>query len=261
MKKTLLVLAVIMLVASASFADVSFMVAPGVGQGKWAAMGMYATNHQGATANIQTADPQRFDATSLGIKGTYGLTDSWDLMGAYSMDTLASLKDLDDVIPGIKQTSGSTIGLGAKYSIAKASEMFPVDSAVMVGYQQSTVGIKSDVAKEVGVTQTTMAIAGIFSKSMGMCTPYGGVAYKILSKNSGKAFGQGTLDSQGGTGLMWNLGVWIGIAKDQAVAIEYNTENQKWDSLSKKGKAIDPTDKDGYGISVSGISLGYVYMF
>jgi len=50
MKKTILALAIIMVFAASSFASVSFMTAPGLGQGKWDLMGAFATDHMGAIA-------------------------------------------------------------------------------------------------------------------------------------------------------------------------------------------------------------------
>lgn len=262
MKKTLLVMVAVILLASVSFADVSFMTAPGIGQGKWALLGVYATNHIGAIANEPALSANDFDSTSVGLKATYGVMENMDLMVAYSADTLVNMAGLGNEaglgLTSARQTSGSTTGLGLKYTVAKASAMFPVDSAVMIGYQSSALGLSTNLGKT-SMGQTEMAIAGIFSRMIGICVPYGGIALKSLSKDLGKVVGGTKVDADSGTGLMFNLGVYIGIAQNQAVAIEYNTETDVWAAVTKSGHAI--ADKDNYALSVSGISLGYVYMF
>ncbi len=253
MKKTLIAIVAVMLLASSSFAGVSYLVAPGVGEGKWAVLGMYATNHQGGIANA--GEPQWFDATSLGVRGSYGLMDGLDLLAAYSMDTLVNFKDFANPAEiDAKQESGSTIGLGVKYTVTKYLDMLPVDSAVAVGYEQSSAGVKSDLAKAT-MTTTSYNIAAIFSKKIDMFVPYGAIALKSLSRDVGKVNGARS-DAAGGTSLGFNLGCMIGIAADQAVAIEYNTENQAYTDYKVGGVKMGES-----AVNVSGISLGYIYMF
>lgn len=250
MKKILVTLVAVLLVASASFADVNFMTANSVGQGKWAVLGMYATNHQGDAINLSDASPQDFDSNSIGVRGEYGVMKDLDLLAAYSMDTLPNIKNVD-----AKQQSGSTMGLGVKYTLSMLS--LPVDVAVAGGYQTSSVGVKLDAGGTASVTMTTLALGCIVSKQMGMFMPYGGVAVKSLSQNLGKKLTFGAdLGSIGGTGLMFNLGVAIGIAENQAILVEYNTENQAFVE-AKKGVV----KQEANTVNVSGISLGYAYMF
>ena len=255
MKKVLIATLALLLIASSSFAGVNFLVAPGVGEGKYAVLGMYATNHQGNLAN-SPMDPQVFDANSLGVRGCYGVMKDVDLLAAYSMDTLPNVKDYD-----MKQEAGSTMGLGVKYTMPKSVLDLPVDIAGLFGYEMSSFTVKPDetaipTAKSV-TNLTTLGLGCIVSKDMGTYVPYGAIGYKMLTKTMDKKFFGYTIDDIGGSGLAWNIGVMIGIAQDQAVAIEYNTENISWQSTSTKGKKLD----DASAVSVSGISLGYVYVF
>jgi hypothetical protein len=130
-----------------------------------------------------------------------------------------------------------------------------MDTAVAGGYEQANVGIKCDTGT-FGTTDTTMSIGYIVSKQMDNLMPYGAVAYKMLTKD----FGKSSIDSLSGTALAFNIGCMIGIAKDQAIAVEYNTEN---DSFAGVSKAFAPNGgkDDASCVNVSGISLGYVYMF
>jgi hypothetical protein len=253
MKKTLLAMLVILTFATSAFAGVSYLVAPSVGEGNWAVLGMYATNHNGAIANRD--DPQTMDSNSLGARGEYGMMKDLDLLVAYSFDTLVNIKDIDD---GGKQTSGSTMGLGAKYTLGNQSLPLigKVDTAVAIGYETSSVGIKSDNISSIGITTTAMSIGYIVSMQMDNLMPYGAVAYKMLTES----FSKSGIDSLSGTGLAFNIGCMIGIAKDQAIAVEYNTENQSYGAVAKSFGPI-PAKDDAAGINVSGISLGYVYMF
>ncbi len=200
------------------------------------------------------------DATGLGVKGTYGIMDGLDVVGGYAVTTLVNIPALDDILPGVKQTSGSILDLGVKYTLPKSVNMLPCDAAVLVGYEQSTVGLKADNLSNTSVVVTTYALAAIFSKQIGICVPYGGVALKSLSQDLGKTIGGSKVDAVPGTGLMFNLGVYVGIADNQAVAIEYDTENDSWGEVTAHGHSATG-DKDGSASSVSGLSVGYVYMF
>jgi predicted porin len=250
MKKILGTVVALLLIATATFADVSFQTANSVGLGKWAVLGMYATNHQGNAANLGDGDPAANDATSLGVRGEYGIMKDLDVVAAYSMDTLVNVSHLN-----AKQQSGSTMALGVKYSLSMLS--MPVDSAVVVGYETSGVGLKLDAGGTGSATTTTMALGYVVSKQMGMCVPYGGVFVKSLSQTMSKKL-TGGLDfgSIGGTGLAFNLGCAIGIAANQAILVEWNSENQAWAEAKKGAFKIEENT-----VNVSGISLGYVYMF
>jgi long-subunit fatty acid transport protein len=253
MKKALIALIVVLAFATSSFAGVSFLTAPSVGIGNWAVLGMYTTDHQGSIANNE--EPQIFDANSLGVRGEYGVMKDVDLLVSYSMDTLPNLKDID-----CKQTSANTLGLGAKYSFGK--QTIPligtvVDMAVAGGYQSSNVGIKADAGGSTSVAVTKMGGSVILSKKMDNIMPYGSVSLNLLTEDAGKVNGGVTVDTLSGMGLGFNIGCAIGIAKDQAVLVEYNSENQAWSELSKSGHKLD----DASAVSVSGISLGYAYMF
>jgi hypothetical protein len=252
MKKTILALAIIMVFAASSFASVSFLTAPGLGAGKFDLLGVYATSHMGSIAN-NDIDPQVMDLTSLGIKGGYGIMDGVDLLLGYSADSAVNLKSSD--IDGT-QTSGNTVGIGVKYTLPKSVNMLPVDVAVLVGYEQSALGYTPALGPKVSESLTSYALGVILSKEIGICVPYGGIAVKSLTQDVGKAYGT-TIDPIGGTGLALNLGVYVGIAANQAVAIEYNTENDAWKKVTKSGTTL----ADESATSVSGISLGYVYMF
>lgn len=248
MKKTLIALTLIVTFAASSFASVSFLTAGSVGEGKCAVLGMYASNHNGAVNNI--TDPQNLDATSLGVRVEYGIMKDLDLLAAYSMDTLVNVKELQ-----AKQDSATTTGLGVKYTIMKNA---PVDVAVALGYESSTLGLKMDVDGKVrGISMSTMTLGCIVSQQMGTVMPYGAIAYKSLSQTLDKNLTFGAdLGSIGGTSLAFNLGCAIGIAANQAILVEFNNEVQSW-AEAKKGLVI----AEAHAVSVSGISLGYVYMF
>jgi hypothetical protein len=252
MKKSLLAMLVILTFATSAFAGVSFLTAPSVGEGNWAVLGMYATNHIGTIAN-NDSNPNVFDSTSLGGRGEYGMMKDLDVLVAYSLDTLVNIKDFD----GGKQTSGTTMGLGAKYALGKQS--LPLigtvaDTAVAFGYESSNATIKADaISGSLGITSTAISIGYIVSAKMDNLMPYGAVAYKMLTE----AYSKSSLDTLSGTGLAFNIGCMIGIAKDQAIAVEYNTENQAYAGVSKSMNGKD----DAKGQNVSGISLGYVYLF
>jgi len=252
MKKVLLAMVVILAFATSSFAGVSFLTAPSVGEGNWAVLGMYANNHLGITANGD--DPTALDSNSLGVRGEYGMMKDLDLLLSYSFDTLPNVKRIDPVNEDGKQTSGTTTGLGVKYSLG--AQTIPlvgtvVDTAVAGGYQTSNLGVKSTMTGKVSITDTTLSVAYLISKQMDNLMPYGAIAYKSL----GRSFGKSSMDNLSGTGLAFNVGCMIGIAKGQAVAIEYNTENDGYAGVSK------PAKDDATGVNVSGISLGYVYVF
>jgi hypothetical protein len=255
MKKTLLVLALIAFVASASFADVSFMTANSVGAGKFAVLGMYAQNNQtdvsgtlikNSPINIPGLgifadnDSSGLSATSLGLKVEYGLpqVENLDVVGGYTSDTLP----LVNKKWGSNSTGGNTTALGLKYTLPSMG--LPVDSAVVVGYEYSALKIGG-----VGYGTTTYAVAGIVSKQMGMFVPYGGISLKSVSQNAMA----GNVDARPGTGVQLNLGCAIGVAANQAVMVEINSEVDNW----KDTKAKD----DAYSSWVGGLSLGYVYMF
>ena len=249
MKKALLAMLVILTCATSSFAGVSFLTAPSVGDGHWAVLGMYATNHNGVIANGDTANTTAFDATSLGVRGEYGMMKSLDLLVAYSFDTLPNIKAIDDPLGTGKQTSGTTMGLGVKYSLE--NKLMGCDTAVLAGYESSNTGIKSDGTGKLSVTGTKISLGYVVSKQMGNLMPYGCVAYKMLTTSYGKS----AIDDLSGTGLGLNIGCMIGIAANQAIAVEYNTENDLFGGVKK------PQKNDDSAVNVSGISLGYVYMF
>ncbi len=250
MKKLLVTLVALLLVASSSFAGVSFLTANSVGVGKYAVLGMYATNHQGDIGNA--GDPQDFDSTSVGVRGEYGIMKDMDLLVAYSFDNLTpNIRELDAV-----QTTGNTLGLGVKYSLGKAMD---VDTAVVLGYESGNIGLKLDAGGSTSVASTVISLGYIVSKQINNFMPYGAVAYKMLSQDPGKSQGV-KVDPTSGTGLAFNIGCMIGIAANQAIAIEYNTENQAF--ADTKVHAPAPNNKtDVTSVNVSGISLGYVYMF
>lgn len=264
MKKALLAMVIILAFASSSFAGVSFLTAPSVGEGNWAVLGMYATDHNGVVANADSMSTTAFDSNSIGVRGEYGLQKDLDLLVAYSFDTLPNIKiiDEDPILGGAasgKQTSGTTMGLGVKYSLGE--QTLPligkvVDTAVAVGYEQSNAGVKSDAVK-LNITKTTMSIGYIVSKQMDNLMPYGAVAYKMLTQDYGKS----SWDALSGTALAFNIGCMIGIAKDQAIAVEYNTETDAFGGAVKPYKAMTGKANDATATSVSGISLGYVYLF
>jgi hypothetical protein len=251
MKKTILALTLVALFASTSFAGVSFLTATSVGEGKFAILGMYGTNHLGAGASC-SVDPSYLDIMNLGVRVEYGTpVKDLDVLAAYSVDSMPNLISKFPIVAASpKLLSASTTALGVKYSVIKDGASvqgieIPMDVAVGFGFESSSQhfsGIKDD-----GLT--TWALAGIFSKKIDNMIPYGAIAYKSLSQNA-KA---GNVDSLGGVGLAFNLGLYYGIAKDQAVVIEYNTEQQAWTDTKAKN--------DAYANNVSGISLGYVYMF
>jgi predicted porin len=250
MKKILGTLVALLLIATATFADVSFQTANSVGVGKWAVLGMYATNHNGNAANLGDSDPAAMDSTSLGVRGEYGAMKDLDVVAAYSMDTLVNVSHMD-----AKQTSGSTMALGVKYSLSMLS--LPVDSAVVVGYETSGAGVKLDAGGSGTSSMTTMALGYVVSKQMGMYVPYGAVYLKSLSQAMSKKLTNGLdFGSIGGSSLALNLGCAIGIAANQAILVEYNLENQSWAEAKKGAFKIEENT-----VNVSGISLGYCYMF
>jgi hypothetical protein len=261
MKKLLVTLVALLLVTSASFASVSFLTANSVGVGKWAVLGMYATNHDGNVANTlgmpgggasDGANPEALSSNSLGVRCEYGVMKDLDVVVAYSMDTLANLGQMD-----WKQDSASTMGLGVKYTLSLG---LPVDSAVVFGYESSNVGVKLQAPSYVGgsgsISMTSLTLGGIVSKQMGMFVPYGGIFVKSLSEAYSKKIMGVDFGSIGGTGLGFNIGCAIGIAANQAILVEYNTENQAWTEAKKSGQKIEEN-----AVNVSGISLGYAYMF
>ena len=262
MKKTLLAMLVILTFATSAFAGQSFLTAPSVGEGNWAVLGMYATNHNGAIANAgdtNEMNPDVLDSNSIGVRGEYGMMKDLDLLVAYTFDTLPKIKGIDITNEDGKQTSGTTVGLGVKYSLGTQSIPLigtVVDTAVAGGYESANAGVKSTLTKTLSLTQTTMSIGYIVSKQMDNLMPYGAIAYKSLTQSYGKA----AYDNLSGTALAFNIGCMIGIAKDQAIAVEYNTENQSYGAVAKSFGPI-PAKDDAAGINVSGISLGYVYMF
>ena len=254
MKKAVLAMLVILTFASSSFAGVSFLTAPSVGEGNWAVLGMYATNHNGVIANGDVNNTSALDSNSVGVRGEYGMMKDLDLLVAYTMDTLPNIKNFDPVNEDGKQTSGTTTGLGVKYSLG--TQTIPligkvVDTAVAGGYEISNAGIKSTLSGSLSLSTTTMSIGYVVSNQMDNLMPYGAVAYKMITQS----FGKSSIDNLVGTGLAFNIGCMIGIAKDQAIAVEYNTENDSYAGVSK------PFKDDAVGINVSGISLGYVYLF
>lgn len=250
MKKILVTLVALLLVASASFADVSFQTAKSVGAGKWAVLGIYTTNHQGNAANLSDAEPSDFDSNSLGLRAEYGVMQNLDVNAAYFSDTFPNFGRVD-----AKQSSGSSIGLGVKYTLPV---YMPADSAVVLGYESSDAGLKLDAGGSASMSMTTMTLGYVVSKQMGDCVPYGGVFVRSLSQASSKKL-TGGLDygTIGGSSLAFDLGCAIAIAADQAILVEYNLENQSWTGATKSGfpKFEENT------VNVSGISLGYAYMF
>jgi hypothetical protein len=91
---------------------------------------------------------------------------------------------------------------------------------------------------------------------MGMFMPYGAVALKSISQTFGKKLTGLDFGAIGGTGLAFNVGCVIGVAKDQAVLVELNSENQAWAEAKKGAGKIEEN-----AVNVSGLSLGYAYMF
>jgi hypothetical protein len=258
MKKILLAMLVVLTFAASSFAGQSFLVAPSVGEGNWTVMGVYGTDHNGVVANADATSTTVMDANGLAVKGEYGMMKDLDLLVSYAFVTLPNIKGINDPTGDGKQTSGTKMGVGVKYSLG--TQTLPligtvVDTAVAGGYEKADVGIKcTGISGTLGITDTTMSIAYVVSKSMdNNLMPYGAVAYKMLTTSYSKS----TLDSLSGTALAFNIGCMIGIAKDQAIAVEYNTENDSFGGVSKSMTGKD----DATCINVSGISLGYVYVF
>jgi hypothetical protein len=218
---------------------------------------MYATNHQG---NIASADdPAAYDANSVGVRAEYGVMKDLDVLGAYSFDTLPNLKTRKDQT----QLSGNTMDLGVKYTVIKDGAMvqgmnIPMDVAVGFGYELSNVSVKGTGFSGAGISSSTIALAGIVSKKFDTIVAYGGIGYKMLSQTYDKKLTGGVdVGAIPGVGLAFNIGCAIGIAADQAILVEYNTENQKWSEAKKGGATII----DENAINVSGISLGYAYTF
>jgi len=260
MKKLVLAMLVILTFAASSFAGQSFLTAPSVGEGNWAVLGMYGTDHKGVVANADTMTTTAMDATGIGARGEYGMMKDLDLLVTYSMVSLPNIKGINDPTSDGSQTSGTKMGLGVKYSLGKQTIPLigaDVDTAVAGGYESANVGIKcTGISGTLGITDTTMSIAYVVSKSMdNNLMPYGAVAYKMLTESYSKS----TVDTYSGNALAFNIGCMIGIAKGQAIAVEYNTENDSYGAVSK---SFGPGGKDdATAINVSGISLGYVYVF
>jgi hypothetical protein len=272
MKKTLLALVLVVACATASFASVSFLVAPGVGEGKCAILGLYGTNHIGSVINRD--DQSMYDTNNLGIRAAYGLMDNLDLLAAYTMDSMPNIKNFDSEIPGIKQVAGNTIGLGVKYTCLKAGDSLmgysvPVDTAVVVGYENSVSILKFDpvgiagyagapVRSSLNIGVTSYSMAAVFSKQVDNMMPYGAIALKRMWQNTG--FNSQELVE--GNALAYNIGIMYGIAKDMAICAEYNLENDMWGETTNKypTKGAEKKKADDAGTtSVSGISLGFVY--
>jgi hypothetical protein len=144
-----------------------------------------------------------------------------------------------------------------KYSLGKIEMLMDMDMAVALGYESSDTGLKLDAGGSTAMQVTSKAIGCIFSKKIDNLMPYCAIAYKILAQDLGKVGGLGTLPAMAGNGLALNIGCMIGIAENQAIAVEYNTENQSWAEWRKTALIKD----DASAVNVSGISLGYVYMF
>jgi hypothetical protein len=254
MKKVLIALAIVIYAASSSFAGISFLTGTAVGEGKLALVGIYATNHNGDNGGAANAmsDPQAFDTNNIGVRGEYGITKDLDVLFAYTMDTYVNARANE-----FKAVNGTTTGLGLKYAVAKAGDSFPVNASVAFGIETSTVTVKPDAGGSTAMGDQVMSLAGIFSKQIGICMPYGAIAYRMHSQNNGN-MGYGATDLVSGTGLGFNIGCAIGVAENQAVMVEYNTENIAWKDIKTKS-GIKMSDETA--TSVSGISLGYVYMF
>ena len=250
MKKTVIVLAALIVFASSSFAGVSFLTAPGVGTGNWVAQGVYETNHDGAIGN--TDDPTVFDSTSVGVRGEYGVMKDLDVLVGYTSDTFPNIKRIDAAETGI-QTSGYSVDVGVKYSLGK---LLGCDTAVMGGCRSISLGIKEDAVGNSNDLETELSIGYILSMQMNNLTPYGGVFYRRLTENAGKIFGT-SVDPFTEIGLAFNIGCKIGIASNQSILVEYNTENQEWSEEIRHGVTLD----DKSSINVSGISLAYEYDF
>jgi len=272
MKKTILVLALIVAFAASSFASVSFLTATGVGEGKCALLGLYAATHNGDLGG-QPDVGGAMDATSIGVRIEYGLMKDVDILAAYSMDNLININDFGDPYTlAVKQIAGSTTDLGIKYTFAKDGDKIwgmtaLMDMAVAGGIETSTATIKAEGEGSIDIGGSSMSLGAIFSKKMGMFIPYGAIAYKSLTANNGRDPQTGVwLDPVSGVGLALNIGMYIGVAANQAIAIEYNTENQSYGDLTSHGKTkilggAASLKDTGYSKSVSAISLGYVYMF
>ena len=268
MKKTILALAIIAVFAASSFASVSLMTAQGVGAGKWDVLGVYGTNHYGPIANSggdeTISDPQVYDSISLGVKGVYGMMDGLDLVLGLSSDTsnYAALKAyVAGGSSGAIQTSGRTVSVGIKYTLPEKVIFIPVDTAVLAGYENSDLSFNIDTGGNNGSSVTSYVLGAIFSRQIGACLPYCGIAVKSLSQQ----FAKGGVDPVDGTGLMLDYGIYFQIhandpSPDQAIVIEYDTENDSWDKPTKAGHAMAGYD-DGSATSVSGLSIGYIYIF
>jgi len=268
MKKALIALAVIVVFATTSFASVSFLTAPGIGEGKIGVLGFYGTNHIGPQTMSGT-DPQdqsAQDLTNLGIRGTYGLMPDLDILAAYSFDTLSNIKNLSNLLADFygdgsaKQKSASSLSLGAKYTVLKETKDIPVDVAVAVGYENSVQLIKiADTGAfngDLGTGVTSYTLGGIVSKKIDNMTPYGAIAYKVLSMHANHSQIMGHRDATPGSSISLNLGLMYGIADNMSIAGEYNIENQSWaETKTSGGKSR------AYHNSVSGISLAFAYMF
>ena len=272
MKKALIALALIVVFATTSFASVSFLTAPGIGEGKIGVLGFYGTNHVGPTS-MSGGDPTDLstnDLTNLGIRGCYGVMPDLDVLAAYSFDTLPNVKKLslgDQVFtdfPGgsVKQLSANSLALGAKYTVLKETKDIPVDIAVAVGYEQSVQKIRASAtgySGDMGTGQSAMILGGIVSKKIDNMVPYGALAYKALTMNKHRLPGIQKWDAAAGSAIALNLGLMYGIADNMAIAGEYNLEMQSWSETKQSG--MDDGKTRAYHDTVSGISLGFAYMF
>lgn len=259
MKKSLIALVLILVCATASFASVSFLVAPGVGEGKWALLGIYGGSHMGNGVNMSDDTNLAYrDATSMGLRVAYGLTNDLDLLCAYSSDSYTNLKGYIDSQAVAGETidlislGGSTGSLGIKYTLMRDGADSPVDVAVSFGTETSFVRFKPDYSGIMQTTDqlnglTTYALGCVVSKKMDMFIPYGAIALKSLFSQP---------ESRYGAGLALNLGVAIGLAENMAAMVELNFDNQSWPDNQLTGL----NNVEASTNTNSSLALGFCYM-
>lgn len=272
MKRALLSFVLIVFLCVSSYAEMGFLTAAGLGQGRIALMPLVLSRHYGPIRGVDYNDVvdggdtiQVYDWNGTGLKLIYGIIDGLDIFGSYSEDTLTHANDLGMFTFGSdtmdsRQLSASTSGGGLKYTFVRATEDWEYDMALVVGYERSDLSIRYNQSTPTVYNKDIKYDRSGYLAGMVMSTnnlnedfiPYVGLYYRTVT------WGENILTEQmDGFSYTVNIGAMFKLSKNIMLAGEYWREHQEMGDMAFKGGGKTKPSTN----SLQGLSIGLMYIF
>jgi len=271
MKKTLLFLALLMMIVSSVYAGPSAMMeAVGLGKGKTSVTVFYSGNRQSGNYNTSSsyagddsnADTYLFDSGGAGLRINYGLLDNIDIYISYVNDKVKDDEFIGSLnYPGgvstdsSKMLFGSSSSCGLKYAFIKG----PLDIALYIDYESSVYRFEygytawvvppTPFITDIDHSRTSYSLGMIMSSQLNFLTPYIGVGYRSFNVEEKTQ----DLDIKvSGTAWTANIGFKWHIFNGLSLYIDESVENQMWSKgIDEAHHSITFDDRSGQTSSFS----------